>query len=91
MMVAAADALGSFDQEDIVNAVDNNIPPLLPPIENMRDIAIHIAVKVGLQAQHNRVAPEMSESELRKQIRQRFWIPEYRNYRRHSNGLSRAT
>ncbi|MDQ3837584.1 MAG: oxaloacetate-decarboxylating malate dehydrogenase, partial [Thermoproteota archaeon] len=54
---------------------------LLPPIENMKDVAIHIALKVALQAQQDGVASEMSEQKLSDQIRKKFWIPEYRNYK----------
>ncbi|MDE1845383.1 MAG: NAD-dependent malic enzyme [Thaumarchaeota archaeon] len=76
MMVAAAGALGSFS----LNMVDSNAP-LLPPIESMKDVTIHIAVKVGLQAQKDGVAQEMSEQELYEQVQKRFWMPEYCNYK----------
>lgn len=76
MMVAAAHALGNFSPD----MVDPNAP-LLPPIERMRDVAIHIAVKVGLQAQKDGVAQEMSEQELYELVQKRFWIPEYCNYK----------
>ena len=78
MMIAAASALGNFSPDTSDN---NNDTSLLPPIESMRQVAIHIAVKVGLQAQQDGVAPEMSEKELRERIQKRFWIPEYRNYK----------
>jgi malate dehydrogenase (oxaloacetate-decarboxylating) len=76
MMVAAASTLGSLSQD--MYDTDGS---LLPPIEKMRDVAIHIAVRVGLQAQKDRVASEMSEQELNKLVQKRFWIPEYRNYK----------
>jgi malate dehydrogenase (oxaloacetate-decarboxylating) len=47
----------------------------------MRDVAIHIAIKVALQAQQDGVAPEMSEQKVSDQIQKKFWIPEYRNYK----------
>jgi malate dehydrogenase (oxaloacetate-decarboxylating) len=77
MMVAAAEALGNFSLEDDVNADGE----LLPPIENMRDVAIQIAVMVGLQAQQDGVAQVTSEQELRERVQQRFWIPQYLGYK----------
>ena len=59
----------------------NTDTQLLPPIESMRDVAIQIAVMVGLQAQQDGVAQAMSEQELREQVRQRFWIPQYLSYK----------
>lgn len=76
MMVAAAEALGNF-----VVDTSNTDTQLLPPIESMRDVAIQIAVMVGLQAQQDGVAQAMSEQELREQVRQRFWIPQYLSYK----------
>jgi malate dehydrogenase (oxaloacetate-decarboxylating) len=77
MMVAAAEALGNFSLDDDVNADTQ----LLPPIESMRDVAIQIAVMVGLQAQQDGVAQVMSEEDLRERVRQRFWIPQYFGYK----------
>jgi malate dehydrogenase (oxaloacetate-decarboxylating) len=77
MMIAAAEALGNISQDSANNATE-----LLPPIENMRDVAIQIAVRVGLQAQQDGVAQIMSEQELRERVQQRFWIPQYLSYKR---------
>jgi malate dehydrogenase (oxaloacetate-decarboxylating) len=77
MMIAAAEALGNISQDRANNATE-----LLPPIENMRDVAIQIAVRVGLQAQQDGVAQIMSEQELRERVQQRFWIPQYLSYKR---------
>jgi malate dehydrogenase (oxaloacetate-decarboxylating) len=76
MMIAAAEALGNISQDSANNATE-----LLPPIENMRDVAIQIAVRVGLQAQQDGVAQIMSEQELRERVQQRFWIPQYLSYK----------
>jgi malate dehydrogenase (oxaloacetate-decarboxylating) len=76
MMIAAAEALGNISQDSANNATE-----LLPPIENMRDVAIQIAVRVGLQAQQVGVAQIMSEQELRERVQQRFWIPQYLSYK----------
>jgi malate dehydrogenase (oxaloacetate-decarboxylating) len=77
MMVAAAEALGNISQD----SADNTATELLPPIENMRDVAIQIAVRVGLQAQQDGVAQIMSEQELRERVQQKFWIPQYLSYK----------
>jgi malate dehydrogenase (oxaloacetate-decarboxylating) len=77
MMVAAAEALGNISQD----SANNTTTELLPPIENMRDVAIQIAVRVGLQAQQDGAAPQiMSEQELRERVQQRFWTPQYLSY-----------
>jgi malate dehydrogenase (oxaloacetate-decarboxylating) len=76
MMIAAAEALGNISHDSANTATE-----LLPPIENMRDVAIQIAVRVGLQAQQDRVAQIMSEQELRERVQQRFWIPQYLSYK----------
>src|SRR5438132_11209375 len=76
MMVAAAEALGNFSPDNV-----NTETKLLRPIESMRDVAIQIAVMVGLQAQQDGMAQAMSEQELRERVKQRFWIPQYLNYK----------
>ena len=76
MMVAAAEALGNFSLDDV-----NADTQLLPPIDSMRDVAIQIAVMVGLQAQQDGVAQVVSEEDLRERVRQRFWIPQYFGYK----------
>jgi len=76
MMVAAAEALGNFSPDNV-----NTETKLLPPIESMRDVTIQIAVMVGLQAQQDGMAQAMSEQELRERVKQRFWIPQYLNYK----------
>jgi malate dehydrogenase (oxaloacetate-decarboxylating) len=77
MMVAAAKALGNISQD----SANNTATELLPPIENMRDVAIQIAVMVGLQAQQDGVAQIMSEQDLRERVQRRFWIPQYLSYK----------
>jgi malate dehydrogenase (oxaloacetate-decarboxylating) len=83
MMITAASALGDFQDAKGNNKYGNDDAesPLLPPIENMRDVAMHIAIKVALQAQQDGVAPEMSEQKVSEQVQKRFWIPGYRNYK----------
>ena len=81
MMIAAASALGNFQDAKGNNYSNAELLLLLPPIESMRDVAIHIAIKVTLQAQQDGIAPEMSEQQVSDQVQKRFWIPEYRNYK----------
>ncbi|MDQ4015538.1 MAG: NAD-dependent malic enzyme [Thermoproteota archaeon] len=76
MMIKAAEALGNFSLENV-----NADTQLLPPIESTRDVAIQIAVMVGLQAQQDGVAKAMSEQDLRERVRQGFWIPQYLGYK----------
>jgi malate dehydrogenase (oxaloacetate-decarboxylating) len=76
MMVSAAEALGNLSEDGV-----NSDTELLPPIENMRDVASQIAIAVGLQAQRDGVAPVMSEQELRERVQKRFWIPQYLGYK----------
>jgi malate dehydrogenase (oxaloacetate-decarboxylating) len=75
-MVTAAEALGNFSLDNF-----NADTQLLPPIESMRDIAIEIAVMIGLQAQQDGVANVVSEQDLIERVRQRFWIPQYFGYK----------
>jgi malate dehydrogenase (oxaloacetate-decarboxylating) len=72
--------LGNF-QDAKGNNYGNAGSPLLTPIESMRDVAIHIAIKVTHQAQQDGVAPEMSEQKVSDQVQKKFWITEYRNYK----------
>jgi malate dehydrogenase (oxaloacetate-decarboxylating) len=79
MMIAAARALGNFQGAKGNNDGGGDAESqLLPPIENMKDIAIHIAIKVALQAQQDGVAPKMSEQKVSDQVQKKFWIAEYR-------------
>jgi malate dehydrogenase (oxaloacetate-decarboxylating) len=75
MMVAAAEALGNFSEPE------NNDDYLLPSIESMKEVAIQVAVAVGLQAQQDRVARTISEKELRERVQERFWSPRYVEYK----------
>ena len=76
MMVAAASALGSFSLD-----LGDSDAPLLPPIEDMRDVVVHVAVKVGLQAQKDGLAQKTNEQELYERVRKIFWTPEYCSYK----------
>src|ERR671919_2236 len=60
MMITAASALGNFQDGRGNNNEDAAELALLPPIENMKDVAIHIVMGVVLQPQKDGIAPEMS-------------------------------
>ena len=52
--------------------VSTLISMLLSPVGD--SFAIHIAIKVVLQAQQDEVAPEMSGQKISDQVQIRFWI-----------------
>ena len=83
MMVAAAEALGNFSPRS-----ETTDEQLLPPIESMKDVALQIAVAVGLQAHRDGVASALTQQELNERVRQRFWIPQYLNYSRTGKKIS---
>ncbi|WP_345549498.1 NAD-dependent malic enzyme [Microbulbifer aestuariivivens] len=57
---------------------------LLPDLGDIREITQYIALKVGLQAQADGVAPGVTEEKLSASIERNFWYPGYRKYRRRS-------
>ena len=57
---------------------------LLPPLSQIREVSLDIALAVGLQAIKEGVAPVKNKEELGKKIKANFWNPEYREYRRRS-------
>lgn len=50
---------------------------LLPPLTELRRVAAEIAVAVGIQAQRDGVAPELSEDQLRQRVLKTQWTPAY--------------
>ena len=54
--------------------------PLLPPVSELRNVAVEIAVAVGLEAQRTRHAPPTSAEELREKVRATQWAPTYPVY-----------
>lgn len=92
MMISAASALGNFQEANRANDDGNDVESqLLPPIERLKDVAIHIAKSVALRAQKDGFAPQMSEQELSDQIQKILWIPEYRNYSSQRGKVSNQT
>jgi malate dehydrogenase (oxaloacetate-decarboxylating) len=74
MFLAAAKALA-----DASPARSNAVDPLLPPIESLRQVALRVALAVGLQARREGVASN-SEEDVEALIRARMWEPAYRSY-----------
>ena len=72
MMLAAAQALGE-------NSPARKDPqaPLLPLLIDVRDVAVEIAVAVGVEAQKAGVAPAIPLDELRAKVIATQWAPAY--------------
>ena len=56
--------------------------PLLPPVTELRAVAVAVATAVARQAQADGVADPCEEDELQRRIRAQIWEPVYRPYRR---------
>jgi malate dehydrogenase (oxaloacetate-decarboxylating) len=72
MMQAAARALAANSP-----ALKDPSASLLSPLKESRQVAKDIAVAVGIQAQKDGVAPEVSEDELRRRVVETQWTPAY--------------
>lgn len=72
MFMAAALALKEFSP-----ALSDPAASLLPPLENIRELARHIGVAVARQAQDDGVAEKTSQAELESRIDKTMWRPEY--------------
>ena len=75
MMLAAARALGANSP-----ALKDASASLLPPLPDIRRVAADIAVAVGIEAQRDGVAPNLSEDELRRRVQETQWTPIYPNF-----------
>ena len=72
MMQAAARTLGDHSP-----ALKDPAGSLLPPLTEVRSVALEIAASVGLEAMRAGLAPKLSADELRERVRQTCWFPEY--------------
>ncbi|WP_295803880.1 NAD-dependent malic enzyme [uncultured Microbulbifer sp.] len=79
MLMAASNALA--EHAPVVKCEEG---ALLPPLAEIRDITLHIARAVGIQAQEDGVAPKVTEDRLEAAIERNSWSPAYRHYRRRS-------
>ena len=72
MMEVAARTLGELSP-----ALRDASAPLLPPLRDIREVAVAIAIAVGFEAQRVGVAPKTSEEELIRRVREGQWTPKY--------------
>jgi malate dehydrogenase (oxaloacetate-decarboxylating) len=72
MFLAAGRVLGESSP-----ALNDPAGPLLPAIADIRQVAVEIAIAVGLEAQRSGFAPRANEEELRKRVRETQWFPSY--------------
>jgi malate dehydrogenase (oxaloacetate-decarboxylating) len=72
MMEAAARTLGEHSP-----ALRDASASLLPPLRDVRGVAVSIAIAVGLEAQRVGVAPKTSEEELIQRVKEGQWTPKY--------------
>ena len=72
MMLAAARALAGNSP-----ALKDASASLLPPLTDLRRVAAEIAVAVGIEAQRDGVAPNVTEDELRERVLKTQWTPAY--------------
>jgi malate dehydrogenase (oxaloacetate-decarboxylating) len=75
MMLAGAKALGDHSP-----AIRDPAASLLPSVRTIREVALKIAYAVALKAQEEGLAPECKPEELRQEVIERQWIPEYIPY-----------
>ena len=72
MMLAAARTLGANSP-----ALKDSAASLLPALTDIRRVAAEIAFAVGVQAQKDGLAPQVSQDELRRRISLTQWRPAY--------------
>jgi len=72
MILAAARALGEKSP-----ALRDPSASLLPALQQLRDVAAHIATAVGRQAQRDGVAPKISDAALGARVAETQWTPAY--------------
>jgi malate dehydrogenase (oxaloacetate-decarboxylating) len=72
MILAAARALGEKSP-----ALRDPSASLLPALQQLRDVAAHIATAVGRQAQRDGVAPKITDADLLERVAATQWTPAY--------------
>jgi len=75
MMLAGAKALGDHSP-----ALQDPAASLLPSVRTIREVALEIAYAVALKAQEEGLAPACEPEELRREVIQSQWTPEYLAY-----------
>jgi malate dehydrogenase (oxaloacetate-decarboxylating) len=72
MMQAAARKLAEYSP-----ALANPSASLLPPLTEVRQSTLAVAIAVGAEAQHRGVAPATSKEELERRVQVTQWSPKY--------------
>ena len=72
MLAAAARALAEQSP-----AAEDSTASLLPAVRDLREVAVEIAVAVGLEAQRAGLAPRTTPEALRAEAVARQWVPQY--------------
>jgi malate dehydrogenase (oxaloacetate-decarboxylating) len=76
MMLAGAKALGDYSP-----ALRDPAASLLPSVSSIREVAVEIAYAVALKAQEEGLAPAGKAEELRQEVVESQWTPEYLPYK----------
>jgi malate dehydrogenase (oxaloacetate-decarboxylating) len=79
MFMAAAKALAGVSP-----ARDNPQRNLLPPVSELRDVAVTIALAVALQAHREGLSEDFAIDEMEAAIRAKIWTPRYLPYQARS-------
>ena len=79
MFMVASEALASCSPLVLGESDD-----LLPSLNEIRKVSRVIAIAVAKQAMSEEVAAQISDEKLNRRIKNNFWLPEYRQYRRTS-------
>ncbi len=75
MFLAAAKALAELSP-----ARNNPLAKLLPPLDTMREVSIHIAIAVAKQARTEGLTEALTDEMMETLIRAKMWRPQYRPY-----------
>jgi malate dehydrogenase (oxaloacetate-decarboxylating) len=77
MLMVASEALAAMSP-----LIRHGEGALLPSLTEIAEVSKKIAFEIGLLAQRQKVAVEISEEALWAQIEANFWVPHYRHYER---------
>ena len=77
MLMASSNALAECSPK-----LQDPTADLLPSLDQLQAISKIIALRVGLAAMEDGVAPRISDEALQAAIEHNFWTPEYREYKR---------
>lgn len=75
MLMAASETLADYSP-----MANKSGDYLLPELSRIEEVSKGIALKVGLAAQKDKVAPQTTPEELKASIEKNFWLPVYRSY-----------